>query len=102
MCIRDSSLAASAVTVYAPPVAPTNATNASQCGTPLYTATSALSGNVTYKWYTAATGGSPIKTDINNSGSSIDTLLGYVAGNNTLYAVSYTHLDVYKRQLYWR
>ncbi|MFY7886108.1 MAG: hypothetical protein ACOVOV_14815, partial [Dolichospermum sp.] len=46
---------------------------------------SALSGSVTYKWYTVASGGTPIKTETNNTGSTSDTLQDYVIGNNTLY-----------------
>jgi hypothetical protein len=84
----SGSLAASAVTVYAPPVAPTNTTTAAQCGTPTYSVTaSGLSGKVTYKWYTTANGATPLVTTVDSTlGASSYVYTAYTAGTtNTLY-----------------
>jgi tRNA G46 methylase TrmB len=70
-----------AVTVNPIPAAPVNATNAAQCGVPVYTVSSPETG-ATYKWYTQASGGSAIS----GATSATYTYTGYTAGtSNTLY-----------------
>lgn len=58
-------------------VAPTSSTASPQCGTPVF---NVVAGPGTFRWYTAATGGTPIAT-----GTSY-TYVGYTPGGpNTLY-----------------
>ena len=86
---------ATAITVNASPVAPSgSSTVANQCGTPMFVATSSVSSPI-YKFYDAATSGNLLQ-----SGSSNTYIKSsFVVGVNSVWAVSYTHLDVYKRQL---
>lgn len=74
------SLAASAVTVKALAVAPTDASTTPQCGTPTFTVTTGLSGFVTYKWYDAASGGNLVTTTTSSTGSSSYVYTGYTPG----------------------
>ncbi len=81
----SSSLAASAVTVNSLAVSPTNTSNANQCGTPTFSVSTGLSGNVTYKWYDAANSGNLVTTTTRSTGSSSYIFNSYVGGVNSLY-----------------
>ncbi|MFY7883584.1 MAG: hypothetical protein ACOVOV_01925, partial [Dolichospermum sp.] len=82
----SGTLAASAVTVRALAIAPTNTSLLTQCGTPTFSVSTGLSGSVTYKWYDASSGGNLVTTTTSSSGSSSYLYTGYTAGTiNHLY-----------------
>ena len=104
-CGTSSPSSGMTLTVNSAPSITTNPSNAAICSGANTTFTVAGSNTPTsYQWQVDNGGGF---ANISNggvySGATTATLsiTGATVGMNTYQSVSYTHLDVYKRQLYW-